>query len=112
MLKRVFLSKNKCNRGHREYSSKKVCNQILHDFILISNVDKISIIRSGQASRMSEGMHNYSYHSAQNMNREEMPVTHVAPFDAIKDIHYTHMISNFWNLVLGALLYQKDSCYW
>ena len=43
---------------------------------------------------MSEGMHNYSYHSAQNMNREEMPVTHVVPFDAIKDIHYTHIIYN------------------
>ena len=39
---------------------------------------------------MSEGMHNYSYHSAQNMNREEMPVTHVAPFDAIKDIYIIH----------------------
>lgn len=70
---------------------KKLCDQIFPDFILIFNVDKISIIRHGQASRMSEGMHNYSYHSAQNMNREEMPVTHVAPFDAIKDIHYTHM---------------------
>ena len=40
---------------------------------------------------MSEGMHNYSYHSAQNMNREKMPVTHVVPSDAIKDIHYTYM---------------------
>ena len=40
---------------------------------------------------MSEGMHNYSYHSAQNMNREKMPVTHVVPFDVIKDIHYTYM---------------------
>ena len=50
---------------------------------------------------MSEGMHNYSYHSAQNMNREKMPVTHVVPFDAIKDIHYTlyiHGVKGFVNL--------------
>ena len=83
--KHIFV-KNKCNAVQ-----KKLCDQIFPDFILIFNVDKISIIRDGQASRMSEGMHNYSYHSAQNMNREEMPVTHVVPFDAIKDIHYTHM---------------------
>ena len=58
-------------------------------FFLILYSFLISIIR--QASRMSEGMHNYSYHSAQNMNREKMPVTHVVPFDAIKEIHYTYM---------------------
>ena len=95
-------------------SKKKICDQIFPDFILIfnhiyshelnyigattcfmslgqssGNWFLISIIR--QASRMSEGMHNYSYHSAQNMNREKMPVTHVVPFDAIKGIHYTYM---------------------
>ena len=84
--KDIIIIENKCNAVQ-----KKLCYQIFLDFILIFNVDKISIIRHGQASRMSEGMHNYSYHSAQNMNREEMPVTHVVLFDAIKDIHYTHM---------------------